>query len=89
VDLKARQELNQGFGNALALAVEMVMTPMLLALLGWALDRWLGTAPVFLIALAVFGIVGMALKTYYAYAERMRQHEASGPWASRASEQVK
>ena len=83
MDLKARQEMNQGFGNALALAVEMVMTPMLFALLGWALDRWLGTGPVFLILLALFGAVGMALKTYYAYVEKMRQHEQEAPWAPR------
>ena len=83
MDLKARQEMNQGFGNALALAIEMVMTPLLFALLGWALDRWLGTSPVLLIALALFGVVGMAVKTYYAYAEKMRQHEQEAPWAPR------
>jgi F0F1-type ATP synthase assembly protein I len=83
VDLKARQELNQGFGNALALAIEMVMTPILFALLGWALDRWLGTTPLLLIVLALFGVVGMALKTYYAYVEKMRRHEEEAPWARR------
>jgi F0F1-type ATP synthase assembly protein I len=81
VDLKARQHLNQGFGNALGLAVEMVGTPMLFGLLGWVLDRWLGTSPLFVVVLFVFGIVGMALKTYYAYVEKMKQHEAGAPWA--------
>ncbi|MDQ1374187.1 MAG: synthase protein [Actinomycetota bacterium] len=81
MDLKARQELNQGFGNALGLAVEMVGTPMLFGLLGWLLDRWLGTAPLFVVVLFLFGVVGMAVKTYYAYVEKMRQHEAQAPWS--------
>jgi F0F1-type ATP synthase assembly protein I len=81
VDLKARQDLNQGFGNALGLAVEMVGTPMIFGLLGWLLDRWLGTSPVFALVLFLFGIVGMAVKTYYAYAEKMKREEAGTPWA--------
>lgn len=84
MDLKARQDLNQGFGNALGLAVEMVGTPMIFGLLGWLLDRWLGTSPVFTLVLFLFGIVGMAVKTYYAYAEKMKQEEANTPWASAA-----
>ena len=73
MDLKARQDLNQGFGNALGLAVEMVGTPMIFGLLGWLLDRWLGTSPVFTLVLFLFGIVGMAVKTYYAYVEKMKR----------------
>jgi F0F1-type ATP synthase assembly protein I len=83
VDLKARQDLNQGFGNALGLAVEMVGTPMLFGLLGWVLDRWIGTGALFTIVLFLFGVVGMALKTYYAYVEKMKQHDAAAPWGRR------
>jgi F0F1-type ATP synthase assembly protein I len=81
VDLKARQELNQGFGNALSLAIEMVVTPLLFGLMGLGLDRWLGTSPLFLIVLGLFGVVGMGVKTYYGYVEAMKRHEAEGPWA--------
>ena len=84
MDLKARQDLNQGFGNALGLAVEMVGTPMIFGLLGWLLDRWLGTSPVFTLVLFLFGIVGMAVKTYYAYVEKMKREEAGTPWGSAA-----
>jgi F0F1-type ATP synthase assembly protein I len=82
VDLKARQDLNQGFGNALGLAVEMVGTPMIFGLLGLLLDRWLGTSPVFTLVLFLFGVIGMAVKTYYAYVEKMKREEADTPWAS-------
>mgnify|MGYP000368436904 CR=1 FL=1 len=84
MDLKARQDLNQGFGNALGLAVEMVGTPMIFGLLGWLLDRWLGTSPVFTLVLFLFGIVGMAVRTYYAYVEKMKREEAGTPWATKS-----
>ena len=83
MDLQARQDLNQGFGNALGLAVEMVGTPMLFGLLGLLLDRWLDTSPVFTLALFLFGVVGMAVKTYYAYVEKMKREEADTPWGAK------
>lgn len=84
MDLKARQDLNQGFGNALGLAVEMVGTPMIFGLGGYLLDRWIGTSPLFTLVLFLFGVVGMAVKTYYAYVEKMKREEADTPWASGA-----
>jgi F0F1-type ATP synthase assembly protein I len=83
VDLKARQDLNQGFGNALGLAVEMVGTPMIFGLLGWLVDRWAGTSPLFTLVLFLFGVVGMAVKTYYAYVEKMKREETGTPWGAK------
>ncbi len=74
----------QGFGDALAMAFELVFTPLLFALGGWLLDRWLGTTPVLLIVLVVLAVVGMAVRTYYGYDARMKVHEAAGPWARRS-----
>ena len=42
----------------------------------------LGTVPLFTILLALFGLVGSFARTYYIYAEQMRQHEEGTPWAS-------
>jgi F0F1-type ATP synthase assembly protein I len=56
---------------------------MLFGLLGWLLDRWIGTAPLFTLVLFLFGIVGMAVRTYYAYVEKMKREEANTPWAAR------
>ena len=47
-DLSTKRELNNGFGNALTTAVELAVTPALFAFLGWRLDLWLGTSPLFL-----------------------------------------
>jgi len=80
-ELLARQQTYNGFGDALAMAFEMVVTPLLFGLGGYGLDRWLGTAPVFTLILGLLGIVGMSAKMWYSYDARMRVHEAAGPWA--------
>ncbi len=77
----ARQQTYNGFGDALAMAFEMVVTPLVFGLGGYGLDRWLGTAPVFMVILGLVGIIGMSAKMWYSYDARMRLHEASGPWA--------
>ena len=53
---------------------------MLLALLGYGLDRLFGTVPVLTITLGVLGLVGAVVKIYFTYRSDMEQHEASGPW---------
>ena len=83
VELADRRHLYQGFGDALALAVELVATPGLFALGGHYLDRWAGTAPAFTIALTVLALVGMIARVWYGYDDAMRRQESSGPWARR------
>lgn len=74
-DLRARRELNTGFANALTRAVEFAATTAIFCGLGWLVDRWLGTAPVFLIVLTLLGLVGQFLRFWYAYDAEMRRHE--------------
>jgi len=80
-ELLARQQTYRGFGDALAMAFEMVMTPLLFGLGGYGLDRWLGTSPVFTVVLSLLAIIGMSARMWYGYDARMRVHEAAGPWA--------
>ncbi len=80
-ELLARRLTYQGFGNALAMAFEMVMTPLLFGLGGYGLDRWLGMSPLFTLALSLLAIVGMSAKMWYAYEAKMQAHDAAGPWA--------
>lgn len=44
-------------------------------LLGFGLDAWLGTTPVFMIALVVFATVGQFIKAYYLYSQQMEKLE--------------
>jgi F0F1-type ATP synthase assembly protein I len=78
-----KRELYNGFGGAFSLAFEIALTPMVFALMGWVLDRWLGTGRLFMLGLLVFGIVGVLVKAYYAYTQRMLKEEAAGPWGRR------
>jgi F0F1-type ATP synthase assembly protein I len=76
VELRDRRETYRGFGDALARAIELVVTPLLFGLGGHFLDRWLGTSPLLLIVFVAFAVVGLAVRTYYAYETEMRAHEA-------------
>lgn len=79
----SRSSLYNGFGDALARAFELVVTPMLFGLLGWLVDRRLGTSPVFALALGIVAVVGMSVRMYYAYQADMERHERQAPWAAR------
>ena len=73
-------QLYNGFGDTLARAFEMAMAPVLFTGLGYLIDRWLGTRPIFLVIFAVLGVVGAVLKAWYAYVASMRAHEEGAPW---------
>mgnify|MGYP001305637571 CR=1 FL=1 len=79
-DLRGRQELYNGFGDTLARGFEIAVIPILFGGFGWFLDRRLGTMPVLTIILAVFALVAMAVRTYFAYDAEMRAHDAASPW---------
>lgn len=84
-DLSAKRELNNGFGNALTAAVELAVTPALFALLGWQIDRWLGTSPLFFLFLFVFTVAYVSWRQYMTYEAKMRHQEQEllGPNADR------
>jgi len=74
--LRQRRELNQGLGDALATSFEFAATTAIFLGLGWLLDRWLGTAPVFMIALTLFCVIGKSILLAAAYNEKMKRMEA-------------
>ena len=74
--LRERRELNQGLGDALATAFEIAATTAIFLGLGWLLDRWLGTAPIFMASLALCCIIGKSILLIAAYNEKMKRLEA-------------
>jgi F0F1-type ATP synthase assembly protein I len=74
-DLSSKRELNKGFGDALQVAVELAVTPAIFAFLGWKLDSWLGTSPLFLLFFFLFTFTYVAWREYTKYQLRMQQHE--------------
>jgi ATP synthase protein I len=82
VEQQGQQPQYRGFGDGFAAAVELVVTPLLIALAGYGLDRMLGTGPIFLVLFATFGVVGVSVKTYYAYKNAMAREEEGKPWTT-------
>jgi F0F1-type ATP synthase assembly protein I len=61
--------------DGLAQGMESVGTLVVFMGLGWLVDRWLGTQPVFMIAFVVLAVVGLGAKIYAAYTLRMKDLE--------------
>ena len=80
MDLRQRRELNNGFGEALSRAFELAATPAIFAGVGWLLDRWVGTAPLFLIVFFFFAVAGVGYMTWFKYEAEMKEHEANAVW---------
>ena len=60
-----RQTLGRGMDFALVVLVFLGI--------GYGLDRWLGTRPLFMIGLVVFAVVGQFIKMYYDYNAAMER----------------
>ena len=63
---------------------ELVFSSLILALIGFGLDHWLGTTPILTIVFAVLGLVGATIKIVYGYQAEMDEHEANAPWRREA-----
>jgi F0F1-type ATP synthase assembly protein I len=68
--------LTRGFGEGFTYAFEFAVTTALFLGLGWLIDRWVGTEPVFMIVFSVLGLVGQSLRLYYTYEAKMKALEA-------------
>jgi len=86
MNLADRRQMNQGMGDALAKAFELMATPVLFGAAGWFLDRWLGTMPLFTMVLALLAVVGKLLAMWYHYVAKMEQLEAGLPSRAVASD---
>ena len=76
MNLRDRQELNNGFGNALSRAVEIAVTPMIFGFLGYLLDGRLGTRPAFMLVFFLF-VFGYTLwKHFVLYSAAMDREQA-------------
>jgi F0F1-type ATP synthase assembly protein I len=66
-----RASTNDLFGRGMDVALALLV----FLLLGWALDNWLGTKPLFIIVFALLALVGGGARIKYAYDEAMERHE--------------
>lgn len=80
MDLTSRRELYNGFGDGLARAFELAVTPAVFGAMGYGLDRWLDTPHLFTIVLVLFAIVGQFVMMWVRYDAEMKRHEADAVW---------
>jgi F0F1-type ATP synthase assembly protein I len=78
-----KRAMNQGFGDGMSRAFELVVTPMVFGAIGFLIDQIVGTTPWFTAVLATFGVIGTFVRLWYGYDQEMRSHEAAGRWARR------
>jgi F0F1-type ATP synthase assembly protein I len=78
-DQSGRRELNRGAGDALSTAFELSVTPVLMGLIGWGLDAWIGTSPLFLLVFFLFTVCYEVWKHLALYDVRMRHQQARVP----------
>lgn len=65
-------QVDQGLGQGMEMALSLVV----FLGIGWALDAWLDTRPIFTIALVVFAALGQGVKMWFVYDARMKRLEA-------------
>lgn len=87
MDLRAKRELNNGFGETLNRAFELALIPLIFALPGWLLDSWVGTTPLFALVTGGFGLAGVVARILIQYSAKMDQEQAKLPGASRHAAQ--
>ncbi|CAB4346672.1 MAG: AtpZ/AtpI family protein [Actinobacteria bacterium] len=75
-----RREITEQM-NRSAGGYELVFSPLILALIGFGIDKLFGTVPVFTVLFAVLGLIGVVVKIYFNYRAEMQEHDAAGPWA--------
>jgi len=80
VAVSQRREITEQM-NRSAGGYELVFSPLILALIGFGIDKLFGTVPVFTVLFAVLGLIGVVVKIYFNYRAEMEEHDAAGPWA--------
>ena len=63
-------------GKTLGRGMDFALVVLVFLGVGYGLDRWLGTRPLFMIGLVVFSVVGQFIKMYFEYTATMKVHEA-------------
>ena len=76
--------MNKGTTDKIGKSIDVALVTLVFLGLGYALDRWLGTKPLFMIGLVVLALIGEFLRFWYDYDARMKVLEAQRAASVRA-----
>ena len=68
--------------------MEMALTIAVFLGIGWGLDVWLDTRPIFMISLVIFSTVGQFIKMWFIYDARMKMLENERRQSKNAHQQT-
>ena len=77
--------INKATDDKIGKGIDVALVTLAFLGIGFALDRWLGTKPLFMVGLVVLALIGEFLRFWYDYDARMKVHEAQRASAVRAS----
>ena len=78
---ESQRDTYNGFGDSLARAFELAVTPAIFGALGYWLDGKFGIRPVLMITLSLVTLITMGIRTIVGYDQQMRRHDAEGAWS--------
>jgi F0F1-type ATP synthase assembly protein I len=77
VELSQRSEPSNNYGDGMSIAFELVGTPAIFGVMGFGLDRWLGTTPLFTIGLTLIALATVAGLTIWRYNAEMARADSA------------
>ena len=75
-----------GSDDSMTKGIEIAGTVLVLFAIGFFVDRWLGTAPVFMVLLTIIAMIVQFIKMYYVYSSAMRHLEQKRVEESRGTQ---
>lgn len=71
--------------DQLGRGMDLALVTLVFTAIGYGIDRWLDTQPVFTISLLVLAVIGQFISMRYRYEAAMQQHEATRREAAAAA----
>ena len=68
--------MSRGTDDKIGKGIDVALVTLAFLGIGYGLDRWLGTKPLFMVVLVVLALIGEFLRFWYDYDARMKVLEA-------------
>ena len=86
--LTGSTRINRGTDDRLGKSIDVALVTLVFLGAGWALDRWLDTKPIFMIAFVVLALIGEFVRFWHDYDARMKvlEEQRAASTRSRSSQ---